>query len=113
MEIGRNENELHAVLQQDGFERIQIQAHVANAPRIRFNVNGEHTHPRSSKNRYRAGISRILESYRIARTQESFANQVDGLLAAIGDEELLASNMQSVRTKEFNQDALQRLVAVG
>ena len=112
VKIGRDENEFHAVLQQHGFERVQIQADMADAPGVRFNANGQHTHTRSGKYRHCPRICRVLEGYRIARTQKGFAHQIDGLLAATRDQELLAANVQAVRAKEFNEDALQRLVPV-
>ena len=86
---------------------------MAGASRIRFHADSEHADARSGENCDGAGIGGIFERNRIARAQKSFADKVDGLLAAIGDQKLLAANLQAFGAKQFDQDALERLVAVG
>ena len=81
--------------------------------RVRLHSDGQRPHACARKNRDRAGISRILQRYRIARAQKSLAEQVNGLLAAVRDQELLRRTFNPFAAQHFDQHALQRLIAIG
>ena len=112
VKIGRDENEFHAVLHQHGFERIDVEADMARARRIGFDAHGERANARAGENCDRARIGGILERDRIARAQKRLADKVDRLLAAVGDQQLLVADVQAFAAKHFDQQPLERFVAV-
>ena len=57
---------------------------------VRFDTDRESANARAGKNCDCARICRIFQHDGIARPQKRFAEQVDGLLAAVGDKQLLA-----------------------
>ena len=64
---------------------------MAGAARIGFDAYGERANASPGKNRNRARIRRILQRHGIAGAQKCFAKEIDGLLAAVGDEQLLVA----------------------
>ena len=56
---------------------------MAGAARVGFDAHRQRTNPRAGKNRDRAGIGWIFKRDGVARPQKCFADEVNGLLAAV------------------------------
>ena len=80
---------------------------------IGFDRHGEHAGAGAGKNGNCAGIGGIFQRDGVTGTQKRFADQVDGLLAAVGDQELLGANVLPFAPEPIDKLLAQRLVAVG
>ena len=113
MKIRGGENKFHAVLHQHRFQSVEVQAHMPGSLRVGLDANRQHSHASAGKNRYSPRIRRVFQHHSVARAQKRLAHQIDGLLAAVGNQQLFAAHHQAFLPEEIQQHALQRLIPIG
>src|SRR5271156_1241350 len=106
LEVGSEKNQLHAVLRQQRFHRAYIEARITKFLRGGLDWHSDAAHPGPCENRNRAGITRILHQHRIARAQKRLAEQVERLLAAVGDQKLLVACCDALFAQHLEQNFL-------
>src|SRR5262249_37321168 len=92
LKVWREQNELDAIGGKRGFESFEIDAEQSSGLRSRAHWNTQAANACTVEDSEGAGIGRILEDDGIAWTQEGLTNEVEGLLAAVGDQEVLVAD---------------------
>ena len=113
LEIRRDHDELYAVLNQRGFQRLEIHARPGRVARYRAHVDPQAAHTRGRENGQSAGIRWVLKNHRIAGPQESFGQQIQSLLAARSNQDLVIPCLNVIAFQHLGDYALERGVPVG
>src|SRR5882762_6701492 len=112
LKIRREQDELDAVRRQRRLQRFQIEPQRRPRLRLRPHRNGEAPRTRSMENRHRSRIRRVFHNHGIARTHKRFADQVEGLLASIGDEQVFIFGRDSVVMQQLEQRLFQGRITI-
>ena len=103
VKIRREDHHLDAVLHEHRFDRGDVHAGNHAGAGFRLHRDSQNSGARSGKNGQRPGIRRIFEQNRIARAQERFADQIERLLAAIGDQQIFVARFVSLRAQAWRR----------
>src|SRR5580700_6643800 len=112
LEIRSEHNQFHAVRGERSFQSFQIEAEWGSRFWARLDRHSETTCARAVEDRHGPRVSRILENHRIARPHECFADDVQRLLATVGDEKIFVLGRDAIAAKMVEQRFLQRPISI-
>ena len=113
LKIRSQRDQLHTICRKSRFERLQVQSQRRSRLRVGSHRHSQAARPRPMENRHRARVGRIFHNHGIARTHKRFADQIERLLAPIGDEQIFVSRRDSVVMQQIQQSRFQRRIAIG
>src|SRR6202045_2901380 len=103
LKVRRKQDELDAIRCQRGLQRFQIQTQRRPWLRLRPHRNGQAPRAPSVEDPHRSRIRRVFHNHGIARTHKRFADQIEGLLASIGDEQIFIFGRDTVVMQHLEQ----------
>ena len=112
LKIRREDDQLHAVRRQGCLQRLQIQSQRSSRLGMRAHRYTKAACARTAEDRHRAGIRRIFQNNGIAGPYKCFADQIQGLLAAVGDQEIFVPRRNAVVLQKLKQRLFQRRISI-
>ena len=103
LEIGREDEKLDAIGGERGFEGFEINAEGTAGFRMGTHRNTEAASMDAVENGGGAGVGGIFDDDGVAGADESFGDEIERLLAAVGDEQRIVFDGETVATEQVEQ----------